>query len=125
MIDYYRMSDEELIVLIKNQEDTEQCLDILISRHSGLCIEMINSYMSKNYNDSLRKELIKEKDYQIYSSALKYNPNKSSKFSTYLGNEIKWKCLNIYNRDKRRQTIPVEDNLIEYFSYSNKNTDTT
>lgn len=125
MIDYYRMSDEELIVLIKNQEDTEQCLDILISRHSGLCIEMINSYMSKNYNDSLRKELIKEKDYQIYSSALKYDPNKSSKFSTYLGNEIKWKCLNIYNRDKRRQTIPVEDNLIEYFSYSNKNTDTS
>ena len=117
--------DNFLVESIKNNSNAEKCLEILIDRHSGLCINMINGYMSKNHNDSLRQELIKEKDYQIYSSALKYDPNKSSKFSTYLGNEIKWKCLNIYNRDKRRQTIPVEDNLIEYFSYSNKNTDTS
>lgn len=121
MIDYYKMRDEELVHLIKNEESTEKCLDILIERHSGLCIDMINSYMSKNYNDSMRQELIKQKDSQIYSSAMTYDASKNSKFSTYLGNQIKWKCLNIYNKDKKRKTVPVEEELIEYFSYCNKN----
>jgi DNA-directed RNA polymerase specialized sigma24 family protein len=121
MINYYKMRDEELVHLIKNEESTEKCLDILIERHSGLCIDMINSYMSKNYNDSMRQELIKQKDSQIYSSAMTYDASKNSKFSTYLGNQIKWKCLNIYNKDKKRKTVPVEDELIEYFSYCNKN----
>lgn len=119
MIDYYKMRDEELVHLIRNEGD-EKSLDILIERHSGLCIDMINSYMSKTYNDSMRKELIKQKDSQIYSSAMTYDETKNSKFSTYLGNQIKWKCLNIYNRDKKRKTVPVEDELIEYFSYCNK-----
>ena len=46
MIDYYKMRDEELVHLIRNEGD-EKSLDILIERHSGLCIDMINSYMSK------------------------------------------------------------------------------
>jgi len=111
--------DNFLVESIKNNSNAEKCLEVLIDRHSGLCINMINGYMSKNHNDSLRQELIKEKDFQIYNSALKYNPQKGSKFSTYLGNEIKWKCLNLYNRDKRRKTVPVEEELINYFSYHN------
>lgn len=120
MIDYNSLNDEDLVRGIQDKNNAEKCLSILIDRHSGLCIDMINSYISKNYNDSLRQELINEKDYQIYSTALKFNKNKGSKFSTYLGNEVKWKCLNLYNKNKKRQTVPVEDGIIEYFNYSNK-----
>tara|TARA_Y100000361_G_scaffold69343_1_gene61204 strand:- start:8078 stop:8671 length:594 start_codon:yes stop_codon:yes gene_type:complete len=121
MINYNSMSDETLVQFIKSQENTEECLDVLIQRHSGLCIEMINSFISQSYNESLRRELIRDKDYQIYCSALKFDPDRGSKFSTYLGNEIKWKCLNLYNKSKKRKTVPVEEDVIEYFSYSNKN----
>jgi DNA-directed RNA polymerase specialized sigma subunit len=124
MIDYNLLKDESLISNIKNQNDTEKSLKVLIERHSGLCIDMINSYVSKDKNESLRIELIKEKDYQIYVSALRYDPNRGSKFSTYLGNEIKWKCLNIHNKNKRHKSIPVEENLIDYFSYLSKDKDT-
>ena len=117
MIDYYKMRDEELVHLIKNEESTEKCLDILIERHSGLCIDMINSYMSKNYNDSMRQELIKQKDSQIYSSAMTYDASKNSKFSTYLGNQIKWKCLNIYNKDKKRKNHNREVHVNHLFMY--------
>ena len=117
MIDYNKKEDEFLVQSIQRNTNAEECLNILIDRHSGLCIDMLNGYVSKHQNDGLRQELIKEKDYQIYSSALKFNPDKGSKFSTYLGNEIKWKCLNIYNKNKRRKTVPVEENLINYFSY--------
>ena len=120
---YSSMKDEDLVRRIQKEENTEQCLSELIDRHSGLCIDMINSFISKSYNDSLRQELIKEKDYQIYSTALKFDETKGSKFSTYLGNEIKWKCLNIYNKNKKRKTITVEDGVIEYFNYSNKDND--
>ena len=119
MINFDSMKDEDLCRSIQKQKDTEKCLYVLINRHSGLCVDMINGYVSKSYNDSLRQELIKEKDYQIYNTALKFNPQKGAKFSTYLGNEIKWKCLNLYNRVKKRKTIPVEDSLISYFSYLN------
>ena len=119
MNNYTEMKDEDLCGFIQEQKNTEKCLGILIDRHSGLCVDMINGYVSKSYNESLRQELIKEKDYQIYHTALKFDPTRGSKFSTYLGNEIKWKCLNLYNRIKKRKTIPVEEDLISYFSYLN------
>ena len=106
MIDYNLMNDDQLTASIQGNKDIEECLEVLINRHSGLCIDMINGYISQNYNETLRQELIKEKDYQIYHSALKFDPNRGSKFSTYLGNEIKWKCLNIYNKSKKRLSSP-------------------
>jgi DNA-directed RNA polymerase sigma subunit (sigma70/sigma32) len=117
MIDYNQIKDEDLINNIQNNKYTDRCLNVLIDRHSGICIDMINSYMSSGYNISLRQELIDDKDYQIYESALKFDPHRGTKFSTYLGNEIKWRCLNIYNKSKRHKHIPVEENLINYFSY--------
>ena len=119
MIDYKLLKDEDLVKSIQNNQNSDTCLNVLIDRHSGLCVDMINSYMSKNYNESLRRELLNEKDFQIYNSALKYNPEKGSKFSTYLGNEIKWRCLNIYNKNKKRKTIQVEEDLINHFNFIN------
>ena len=69
------MSDEEIVIFMQKNNDSEEALNVLIERHSGICIDMINSFLSKSYNNSLREELIKEKDYLIYSSALKYKKN--------------------------------------------------
>lgn len=118
MIDYNNYKDEKLVELIQQDSNTESCLKVLIDRHSGLCVNLINNYFARSHNQSTHDELMKDKNYQIYSSALKYNPNKGSKFSTYLGNEVKWKCLNLYNKNKKRKTITVEEDLINYFGYS-------
>jgi len=128
MINYNIMRDEDLATSIQKNKNSDVCLNILIERHSGLCVEMINSYMSRNYNETLRSEMIKEKDYDIYTSALKFNPTKGAKFTTYLGNEIKWKCLNLYNKNKKNPTLNIEDNLINYFNFihnepNNENTE--
>jgi len=123
MTDYNKIEDKELILNIKKNKSTDKCLNVLIDRHSGICIDMINSYMSSGYNSSLRQELIDDKDYQIYESALKFDPDKGTKFITYLGNEIKWKCLNMYNKSKKRLHLPVEENLINYFNYLSKEDD--
>ena len=114
---YSNLTDEELIINIQQEVDSQKNLKELVNRHSGIYLEMINGYISHQHNPSLREEMIKEKEYQIYVSALKYNPNKGAKFSTYLGNETKWKCLNIYNKNRRHPSVPIQEELMDYFSY--------
>lgn len=95
-------SDIELIKNLKNNISSEESLNLLVERHSGIYLDMVNSYASPNSPFINYNDLIKDKEYKIYDAAIKYDESKGAKFSTYLGNETKWMCLNIYNRNKRR-----------------------
>lgn len=110
------ITDENLVENIQSGKNIEKCLKILIERHSGLCVSIIEKYLSPKSNLSLNQELVKDKDFQIYEAALKYKFNKNAKFSTYLGNEVTWKCLNIYNKSKKNRVISVENNYIDYLN---------
>ena len=116
-MEYSKLSDEELVKNIKEDRNPQDNLSELIDRHSGIYLEMINGYTTKSLNQSFRDEMLADKEYQIYASALKYNPEKGAKFSTYLGNETKWKCLNFYNKNKRHPSIPIQEELIDFFNY--------
>lgn len=96
------ISDQSLIDNIQSSKNIEESLKELIYRHSGIYLDMVNSYASPNNPFIDYNELVQDKEYRIYSAAIKYNPEKGAKFSTYLGNETKWMCLNLYNRNKRR-----------------------
>ena len=37
------------------------------------------------------------------------DPNRKTKFSTYLANQAKWKCLNILNKKKRENEYSIEE----------------
>jgi len=107
------LEDLELVENIQNNHQVEDSLNELVSRHSGIYLDMVNSYASPNnpfidYND-----LIEEKSHKIYDVAKKFNKEKGAKFSTYLGNETKWMCLNLYNRNKKRPAFHAE--FIENF----------
>ncbi len=110
-------TDEDIVLSIKNNKNVSSNLKTLIDRHSGICISIINSYIPNDFNNGITQEIIKEKDYQIYQAALKFNSKKNTKFSTYLGLEVKWKCLNIYNKVKKQKTTTVENELIDHFNY--------
>lgn len=102
-------SDLSLIEKIKSSND-EKCLMELIQRHSGIYIHIVGQY-SRNENPMMDvNSIMEDKDYIIYKSALNYNPNDNTKFSTYLANETKWKCLNSINKKRRLK----EDSLEEY-----------
>lgn len=97
-----KMSDVELIHGLRDNDDSGDCLMELVSRHSGIYVSMVNNY-SPNSNSSIasfKNELISDKNYYIYQAALKYDESKNTKFSTYLGNETRWMCLNMYNKNK-------------------------
>jgi len=95
------ISDLDLINNIKRKRKIEESLQELINRHSGIYLDMVNSFMKNCNNDTLREEIINDKEYAIYNSVLKYDENKGTKFSTFLGNEAKWMCLNASNKNKK------------------------
>ena len=94
-------SDLNLINNIKSGKDVNRALLELIQRHSGIYVNMIEAFAAKTSNYINYTELIEEKDYYIYKSVLKFNPRKGAKFSTHLGNETRWMCLNLYNKNKK------------------------
>jgi len=100
------------VKLVQKSPKNEHALKELILRHSGIYINMVNSY-TPSHMLSHKEELIAEKDYHIYQSALNFDFSKNTKFSTYLGNGTKWMCLNIYNKHKKNPEIAVEDIVLE------------
>jgi hypothetical protein len=94
------MNDLILVKNIKQGIDVDFSLEKLYSLHSNIYFKMINSFISDN-NKSLKEELFKECKYSIYFAAIQFDFNKNTKFSTYLGNVTKWKCLNLNVKNKR------------------------
>lgn len=101
-------TDTELINDIKNNVNVDESLSNLVDRHSGIYLDMVNAYSSPKNPFIDRDELIKDKDYKIYQAALNFDKNRGAKFSTYLGNETKWSCLNSYNKNKRKPVFNSE-----------------
>ena len=110
-----KLSDLELVERVKRGREPDASLKELVSRHSGIYISMVNNYSPppESRLASSREDLLCDKDYYIYQAALKYDKSKKTKFSTYLGNETRWMCLNIYNRNKNSKEIHVESHAIK------------
>lgn len=101
-------SDQELIDNIKSEINVGGSLEDLVTRHSGIYLEMVNAYSSNGNPFIDKEELIRDKDYKIYQAALDFDPSRGAKFSTYLGNATKWTCLNSYNKNKRKPVFNSE-----------------
>lgn len=106
------LSDSDLIKSIKKKKKVYECLQELIDRHSGIYLDIVNSFLRNCNNDSLREEIINDKEYAIYNSVLKYDENRGTKFSTFLGNEAKWMCLNASNKNKKY--VELNDNTYDF-----------
>ena len=86
-----------------------ESLKVLIKNHSGICYNLIFKY--KKYIHSKNcdfQDLIDQKDYFIYQAALQYDNTRNIKFSTWLGNYVKYQCLNC-RRSKFNYCILDED----------------
>lgn len=103
------MHDKDLIDAVQsNPKHCSDELQQLIDRHSGIYMDIVNNYIPSDCNFLRKSDILEEKDYRIYLAALKYRDDKGAKFSTYLGNETKWMCLNLFNKNKNRQSISLD-----------------
>jgi DNA-directed RNA polymerase specialized sigma subunit len=102
------LTDQDLINNIQSNSEASESLSELTERHSGIYLDMVNAFSSSDSPFIDKNELINDKQYRIYKAAIKFDESRGAKFSTYLGNETKWMCLNIYNRNKRRPSLAVD-----------------
>jgi len=109
-------SDKELTDNLKLDINTEASLQELINRHSGIFLDIVTSYVPKNSATGCREDLINDLEYYIYNAGLKYDHTKNTKFSTFLGNEAKWACLNQYNKNKKYLITDTDEGRFLYES---------
>lgn len=109
-------SDISLIEKVKKNSD-ENSLNTLIERHSGIYLDMVNSVIPNNCDFLDKNDILEEKEISIYKAIINFDENKNTKFSTYLGNETRWKCLNMFNRGTKYKYIDI-DNFKEDVTFS-------
>ena len=113
------MLDEQLITKIKS-EACNQSLTELISKHTGLCYDIYKKYLpSQEISGNHSINIENDKDYIIYKSALSFDETKKIKFSTWLGNQVRYQCLNLLK--KKKNIISCDQETIELVT--NKNED--
>lgn len=106
------MEDELIIEKIQEDNPNPKYINELISRHSGIYLDMVNSLCDKKIYPITYSDFISDKDLNIYISAKKFDKTKGAKFSTFLGNRTRWMCLNEFNKSKR-QINPINTDIIE------------
>lgn len=104
------LSDNELVSNLQVGLNPEESLNELVQRHSGIFITMVNNYSPTHTSGivSNRSDLLNDRNYYIYKAAIKYDETKNTKFSTHLGNETRWLCLNIYNKNKNSKEVNLD-----------------
>jgi len=101
-------TDQFLVTKIK-KEGCNRSIETLIERHSKLYYSICNKY----YHAGHVAEVYSDKHFVIYRAIQNYNPDRKTKFSTWLGNMTKYHCLN--KTKKEAQYIPTEDKDLAYF----------
>ena len=108
------VSDIDLIKDVKDNNSSDSFIE-LSNRHSKLFYKICQKYNAAFISSGISPEDIhQEKDHTIYKSIISYNPDKKTKFSTWLGNYTKYSCLNYLKKNAKYATF--EDcKKIEYF----------
>ncbi len=109
--------DEHLIKKVLNDQCSDS-LEKLIEKHGGMIFNIGKKYcVSCNLDIN---ELNDNKYWIIYNAIKSFNPSKGSKFSTWLGNQVRFFCLNYKN--KYNKYSPTEDSILEFLiNKSDKN----
>ena len=106
----YHLKDGTLIKNVINKQCNES-LKELVNRHSGIIFNIGKKYCSSCNLDI--SELNDNRYWIVFNAAKTFNDTKGSKFSTWLGNQVRFFCLNYKNKNSK--LIPIENEHLEFF----------
>jgi RNA polymerase sigma factor (sigma-70 family) len=108
------LEDNQLVWRIKTKRCDDSLLE-LISRHTRLFYKISQKYFpftvrsdSQNVDD-----IIGSCNSIIYEAVLAFKPSKKVKFSTWLGNFVRYKCLNYLNKNSK--LIDADQDQMDFF----------
>jgi len=101
--------DDNTLVKNVQEKNDEEALKMLIDRHSALCNSLYKKYSSSMLNSGVYlQDIVDQKDYIVYKSAMSFDPCKNSKFSTWLYNQVRYQCLNCMNENSHYLTLETD-----------------
>ena len=110
-----RKTDLELTNGVK-EKNCSDCLQELFDRHSAICVNVYSKYSRGLLKNSvILNDIVEQKEYVIYKSAMSYDPSKGSKFSTWLANQMRYFCLNTMNKNR---LVATEDEAMNAIVHS-------
>ena len=110
------ITDTELVENVK-EKSCNNSLKELILRHSALCVDIYKKYTPALCASGVPiQDVYQDKDYIVYKSALSFKPEKNVKFSTWLGNQVRYHCLNAINSKGYLLNVENEEDM-DFFSY--------
>lgn len=117
-------TDQELIQKIKDSGD-ERSIKELAKRHSGLYHQMIRRHfgVSSTRGKLLMRDASDDKLFFFYKTAMKYKPELGVKFSTFLGDRIRYHCLNTLNHDDNIHHLVFENDFSQSYKYNSEEND--
>jgi RNA polymerase sigma factor (sigma-70 family) len=113
------IDDKHLIKKVKEYSCSPSLVE-LISRHSGICYKIFSKFINsledrgRDYN-----ELVSNKDYFIYLAVMSFKEDRNTLFSTWLGNYIRYKCLDFLNENKLNYVHQIDENQKNNFINNN------
>lgn len=109
------IKQEDDIILVRNiQEHNDLCNDSLIeltNRHKPLCVDICNKFGPALDSGEYYRDLVSDAPLIIYESAKSYKPEKNVKFSSWVGNMTKYKCLSAISKLKKENYAHFEDDF--------------
>lgn len=109
------LEDYELVQNVK-QNGCGQSFEELINRHNQLYYSVVQKFHCKNPESNLQDLL--DDLYIVFNEVInKYNPEKKTKFTTFLYYMTRFHCLNTYKKTK--QEISYENKDIDSINESN------
>ena len=99
MINISDLDDYSLVSNIQKEIDTEECLDELINRHSGIFYKAGSNCLA---GGQLRTDFFREKEYFFYTVASKFDETRGCTFPVYLYNMTRWTCMKQLTKATKR-----------------------
>lgn len=114
------LSDLDLINNIK-QNRCEDSLIELIKRHENIYYNTFHTYRKIiKLKQITFEELLEDVKLNVYKAALDYDPNKNTKFSTYLANVTRFICLKLIYNKPNIESLNTEENKKIEIELNNK-----
>lgn len=107
-------TDNELVNNIKDGKLIEDSLRELMERHSGIFYKITHRYLDKAENNYEKENILGNVELVFYNSSLRYDENKKTKFSTFIGNETRWLCLDVLNKNKKSVSMVFNEGLFNF-----------
>lgn len=102
-------TDKQLITKVIAENDSNSFSE-LAKRHDALCFSIFNKYYNSIVSSGVCFDDVKEdKDLVILNAIKSFDPERNTKFSTWLGNCVRFHCLNSINKGGRTVCMEEKD----------------